>query len=189
MRTTFLLPLLALATANDRIARHDHDGDEHGGDVMDMTASSAASPPGLPSGVSHPSSALTLSSTPATHAHAHGHPPGHHHNSHAPVKEFLDDVALHEWHDFPPTYLDADFRLKNDSLIFGEVFPDDWDPETVASHPALMGLHVGCMMVAYFVLLPVGESRADGLMWTRSGMRTSGLPGLSSLPPRHTRGC
>lgn len=152
MRVTFLLPFLALATANDRIPRNGDDGDQDS-DAKDMTVNdAAASPPALPS------SALTLSSSsPTTFAQAHAQSPGHHHNSHAPVKEFLDDVALHEWHDFPPTYLDADFRLKNDSLIFGEVFPDDWDPETVTSHPGLMGLHVGCMMVAYFVLLPIGE--------------------------------
>ncbi|KLT39959.1 hypothetical protein CC85DRAFT_232023, partial [Cutaneotrichosporon oleaginosum] len=90
-------------------------------------------------------------------------PPAHNHNSHAPVKEFLDDAALHEWHDFPPTYMDADFRLTPDKVIFGEVFPADWDAATVASHPGLMFAHVACMVIAYFVLLPIGLAlRAAG---------------------------
>ncbi len=87
----------------------------------------------------------------------------HHHSSHTPAKTILDDVDIHNWHQFPPTYLAADFRLTNDSAIFGEDFGEDWDPAKANGHPGLMVLHVGAMMVAYFGALPVGESAFDFL--------------------------
>jgi hypothetical protein len=80
----------------------------------------------------------------------------HSHNSHAKVKEYLDDADIHYWHKFPPTYLDADFRLTKDNTIFGEDLPEDWPGDT-PSHPGLMIMHVGAMMLAYFALLPISE--------------------------------
>lgn len=156
MRAALLLPTLALVRA-ELMARHDHHGG-HGAEP-DSPAVSAVSAAKVFEAAPLPATSASPSAMPSHgHGHAHGPPPAHNHNPHAPVKEFLDDVALHELHDFPPTYMDADFRLTNDSVIFGEVFPDDWDPETVASHPGLMFAHVGCMIAAYFALMPISAS-------------------------------
>lgn len=179
MRATLLLPFLAAAALGANVPRHGDDEHEleHEHGTMDMDMASDTAHVGVDNDFSSPSSSFlesiaiaspsvapasspSAASPPSDHAHGHagGHAPGGHtHNPHAPVKEYLDDAALHMYHDFPPTYMDADFRLEKDMVIFGEVFPDDWDPETVASHPMLMVAHVGCMMLAYFVLLPVGE--------------------------------
>ncbi|WVW85528.1 hypothetical protein I302_107566 [Kwoniella bestiolae CBS 10118] len=103
------------------------------------------------------SSAVTSPST-SSHSHPttnHPHPPSaHDHGSHTPPKEKLDDEAVHALHHFPPTYLDADFRLDNDTAIFGEEFDESWDPQEVPSHQGLMALHGVLYYGAYFGLLP-----------------------------------
>jgi hypothetical protein len=101
-----------------------------------------------------PTAASAMSSTtavkpPDPHMHSHG--------SHEAAKVTLNDVDIHTWHDFPPSYLAADFRLTNDSAIFGEVFDEDWDPENASGHKGLMAAHVVAMCLAYFGALPMGE--------------------------------
>ncbi|TXT15743.1 hypothetical protein VHUM_00246 [Vanrija humicola] len=93
--------------------------------------------------------AATASALPAA-----AHAPGHHHHK-GPVKTTLDDAEIHRWHTFPPTYLDADFRLTKDQAIFGEDLGEGWDPATVPSHPRLMAAHVVAMVLAYFGALPI----------------------------------
>ncbi|WWC90617.1 uncharacterized protein L201_005553 [Kwoniella dendrophila CBS 6074] len=110
-----------------------------------------------------PSSSSTINSNPTSHSHEHGHsveerPPSghdHDHGSHTEAKIELDDIGIHKWHYFPPTYLDADFKLDNDSAIFGEEFDDDWNPDEFVSHKALMALHSLLYYGAYFGLLPI----------------------------------
>lgn len=155
MRASLLLPLLpvALVAATTPEVRHGHHHieppDENGVGLEHDVAT-----PAIPTS---PVSSASAAAPSHTHEAPSNPPDAHRHNSHAPVKEFLDDVELHNWHDFPPTYMDADFRLTKDSVIFGEEFPEDWDPETVASHPGMIFAHVGCMIMAYFVLLPLGR--------------------------------
>ena len=84
-------------------------------------------------------------------------PEGHDHGSHTPPKDILDDEDIHWWHHFPVTYLSADFRLDRDSAIFGEEFPEGWDPEQGQGHRTFMGLHVLGMILAYFGALPLCE--------------------------------
>ena len=98
------------------------------------------------------------SSEPTPPPHAPAPHSGHNHGSHEAPKEILNEVGIHFWHKFPPTYLDADFKLDKDSAIFGEDFDADWDPEAANGHKVLMLFHVGAMMVAYFVALPICES-------------------------------
>lgn len=182
MRAALLLPCVAaLAAASGPIARHgghdDMDGMMDGDNgMMGAPAMSASSlPPPRPfdtAAEAAAASATDASSAPAapaaptpgsdSHNDAHDKPARpphdpHGHHSHAPVKEFLNDTDIHLWHKFPPTYLDADFRLTQDSVIFGEELPADWPGET-PSHPGLMVLHVAAMVVAYFGALPIGES-------------------------------
>lgn len=95
-------------------------------------------------------SSATIPTPPDPHA-AHGH------GSHSAPKDTLDDVDIHFWHKFPPTYLAADFRLDNDSAIFGEDFDEAWDPETASGHKGLLLTHVGGFYTAYLGLLPVGK--------------------------------
>lgn len=138
-------------------------GGHHDADTPAMSSmmASASAAPG-------PSSSAAVAPAPAAeHGHGSAHdsaprpPDPHGHHSHAPVKEFLNDTEIHLWHKFPPTYLDADFRLTQDSVIFGEELPADWPGDT-PSHPGLMIVHVVSMCLAYFGALPIGESSCVG---------------------------
>ncbi|BEI83231.1 hypothetical protein CcaverHIS002_0310990 [Cutaneotrichosporon cavernicola] len=133
MRAAVFLLFIALAHA-ERIALHG-DRHDHGAELPSPVASDEEVPQTVSLALASSSYLASPSAALPGHDHGHGQPPGHNHNSHAPVREVLDDIGLHEWHDFPPTYMDADFRLTKDSVIFGEVFPEGWDPESVASHP------------------------------------------------------
>jgi len=84
-------------------------------------------------------------------------PHGHNHGSHTEPKYVLDDVDIHFWHKFPPSYLAADFRLDNDSAIFGEEFDETWDPDDASGHRGLVILHALGFYTAYFGLMPVGK--------------------------------
>lgn len=143
---------------------HNEDPEEnqsHGGthdhhDVMDMPSGSSA-----PTASAPISSSSAVSPDSAAHhdmSEPHGPPPDHHHShgSHAAAKVELNDAEIHYWHSFPPSYLAADFRLTNDSVIFGEELPAEWDPETASGHKGLMVLHVVFMCMAYFAVLPIG---------------------------------
>ncbi|RSH88825.1 hypothetical protein EHS25_003053 [Saitozyma podzolica] len=120
----------------------DDDGDALGV-AMDMDMNMHSASPTAASAVS----STTAVRPPDPHMHSHG--------SHEAAKVTLNDVDIHNWHDFPPSYLAADFRLTNDSAIFGEVFDEDWDPENAAGHKGLMTAHVGAMCLAYFGALPI----------------------------------
>jgi hypothetical protein len=165
MRAALLLPLLALSVSAQVIApRHgdDHDEDMDMSDMMndhsDDTPMSQHMDNLLAATVVLPPTTAAVTVIPSTTAAAAPTPHDpHNHNSHAKVKEYLDDADVHYWHKFPPTYLDADFRLTKDSVIFGEDLPDDWPGDT-PSHPGLMMMHVGAMMLAYFALLPISKS-------------------------------
>ena len=85
-------------------------------------------------------------------------PHGHSHGSHVAAKVTLDDQSVHQWHHFPPTYLAADFRLDNDSAIFGEEFDETWDPDDASGHKILMIAHIVGMTAAYFGALPISTS-------------------------------
>lgn len=86
------------------------------------------------------------------HGHSHGH--GGHHQ---PQVE-LNETDVHYWHQFPASYLAADFRLAKDQAIFGEELDDTWSPENAGGHRGLAFLHAGLFLVAYFGLLPIGKS-------------------------------
>ncbi|WVR09504.1 hypothetical protein IAU60_006572 [Kwoniella sp. DSM 27419] len=102
------------------------------------------------------STAWSLDVLPTLTAHPHGKPPGgHDHGSHTPAKTVLDDDNIHFWHKFPPTYLDADFKLDNETAIFGEEFDQYWRVDEVISHRGLMIMHVVTYYGAYFGLLPI----------------------------------
>lgn len=190
MRAGTLLPLLVLsvaAVADDRIARRH--GDDHDDMDMDMdmdepplpTASIASQVTDNASAASTStiaSASLAPTPTPAPPAHAGGGH-GHGHNMHAPVKDKLNDTDIHLWHSFPPTYLDADFRLTQDSVIFGEDLPLDWDPSTHPSHRGLMLAHVVSMVLAYFAALPIGKYFASWGLVSVCRLRH-----LSPVPPR-----
>lgn len=197
MRAALLLPcVFALAAASGPIARHGgHDDDMMDSEMMGEMPEGVTSmapvsmaPPPRPFGTM--TKAAEPSPTPGSDDHHDSHdaaphhddhhdeapPDPHGHHSHAPVKEFLNDTDIHRWHKFPPTYLDADFRLTQDSVIFGEELPADWPGET-PSHPGLMILHVAAMCVAYFGALPVGEycsRQALSGLGDVSGMEGSG---------------
>ncbi|ORX38439.1 hypothetical protein BD324DRAFT_578083 [Kockovaella imperatae] len=80
----------------------------------------------------------------------------HDHGEHQVAGDELDESEIHNaWHSFPPTYLAADFRLNNDTAIFGEEFDAEWDPDEANGHRGLMMLHVLAMIGAYFVALPI----------------------------------
>lgn len=111
----------------------------------------------------------------AAHA-AQGH--HHSHSAHSAPTVALNDTDIHYWHSFPPSHLAADFRLDEDSAIFGEEFPSDWrvtgdgaggeggeESESVVRVRGVdtgkrgwMVLHVVAMCVAYFGALPICES-------------------------------
>ncbi|WVQ95039.1 hypothetical protein IAU59_002131 [Kwoniella sp. CBS 9459] len=124
------------------------DGDMRMGASSTTSASNAIATPS--------SSAVSFTEQSSAHQHAHGKPPGgHDHGSHTAAKTELDDENIHYWHHFPPTYLAADFKLDNDSAIFGEEFGESWDPEQIESHKGLMAVHVLTYYGAYFGLLPL----------------------------------
>ncbi|WWC63391.1 uncharacterized protein I303_105991 [Kwoniella dejecticola CBS 10117] len=97
----------------------------------------------------HDHAAKPLSSPKSSSGHDHNH------GSHTPAKVKLDDQAIHALHYFPPTYLDVDFKLDNDSAIFGEEFDEHWDVGALESHKGLKALHALLYYGAYFGLLPI----------------------------------
>ena len=110
----------------------------------------------------HGSELNTSASTGNSHTHViadatFSPPDPHSHGSHRAPKVSLDDTGIHHWHQFPPTYLAADFRLDNDTAIFGEEFDETWDPENASGHKGLMLIHVLGMTLAYFGALPIGK--------------------------------
>ncbi|OCF57532.1 cytoplasmic protein [Kwoniella mangroviensis CBS 10435] len=125
--------------------------EEHTHAVMTSTSDIADSAPSSSSAVA---STSTATSNPS-HSHSDHPPSPHDHGSHTAPKEKLDDESVHRWHHFPPTYLDADFRLDNDTAIFGEEFDETWDPQEVSSHRGLMAIHALLYYGAYFGLLPI----------------------------------
>ena len=136
-------------------ARIAHGDDHEGGLIPSMhdlghEASSGASE-ALTSGISSASVASTpsASAVPPPNPHSHG--------SHSAPLEVLDDAGIHFWHHFPPTYLAADFRLDNDSAIFGEEFDETWDPKKASGHRTLAFTHAFVFYAAYFGFLPVGK--------------------------------
>ncbi|OCF31554.1 cytoplasmic protein [Kwoniella heveanensis BCC8398] len=134
-------------------AEHDNEEVDHGDDMhMDALSSTASTT----ASVSAPSSSAVSTKQPSSSEHAHGKPPGgHDHGTHTAAKTVLDDENIHYWHHFPPTYLAADFKLDNDSAIFGEEFDESWHPEEFESHKGLMAIHVLTYYGAYFGLLPL----------------------------------
>ncbi|WRT68496.1 uncharacterized protein IL334_005472 [Kwoniella shivajii] len=180
--STVLLSIVLPSTASASPIHHDiinrHEDDEHGsigmginmhGDEMgddreaykgdtesydtDKITSSIVSG-GENSFASSSASSSAVSQSPSSKAPSHP-PSGHDHGSHTAAKTVLDDESVHEWHHFPPTYLDVDFKLDNDSAIFGEEFDDTWNPETLESHKRLMMIHTSLFYGAYFGLLPI----------------------------------
>jgi hypothetical protein len=81
----------------------------------------------------------------------------HHHGSHMPAILKLNDTKIHLKHHFPPSYLAADFKLCQDTAIFGEEFDQTWNKEEIASHKGLMVLHVLGYYGAYFGIMPLGK--------------------------------
>ena len=141
-------------------ASHDMDMDMAGGDSMDMPEVVDLDPSADASGNPSTSSSSTVAThDSAVHSQPSGEDPaGHHHGSHTAPKVVLDDESIHQWHHYPPSYLAADFRLDNDSAIFGEEFDEAWDPAEAGGRKGLMVLHVVGMSLAYFAALPIGES-------------------------------
>ncbi len=86
-------------------------------------------------------------------------PDPHWHDFHAAPKVKLDDESIHLIHHFPPSYLAVDFRLDNDSAIFGEEFDESWDPDAAQGHARLMAVHALGMVLGYFGALPIGLHR------------------------------
>jgi len=103
------------------------------------------------------------------HGHDHGHGHGHGHGEHHKPQTDLNETDVHYWHHFPASYLAADFRLAKDQVIFGEELDDTWSPEDAGGHRTLVIVHAGLFLVAYFGLLPIGES--NQMEWVRSGIR------------------
>lgn len=116
---------------------------------------------GISSAITSSSEASTANSSASSHEHSHeSHgaeqaPDPHSHGAHNAALEMLNDTEIHRWHHFPPTYLDADFRLDADSAIFGEEFDESWDLEDVESHKGLAFVHAFLMGLAYFGVLPI----------------------------------
>jgi hypothetical protein len=124
-------------------------------------------------------SAFTSGAKASLHEAAAHAAQGHHHShgAHSAPIVALNDTDIHYWHSFPPSYLAADFRLDEDSAIFGEEFPPDWresgdgaggeggeESERVVRVRGIdtgkrgwMVLHVVGMCVAYFGALPICE--------------------------------
>ena len=120
----------------------------------------------------HNSSAVSPSPLPPQ-PHAHS---GHSHGSHAAPLTTLDDAGIHFWHKFPPTYLAADFRLDNDSAIFGEEFDETWDPENESGHKGLVFLHAVGFYSAYFGLLPLSKCHSKSPLITALALRAAEHP-------------
>ncbi|WVQ80188.1 hypothetical protein IAT38_002293 [Cryptococcus sp. DSM 104549] len=177
--TTFLLAgLLAAAAPSPVVAALEppiarHEAHEHGEGMMDMGSAGgeeeAEETQPAPAEMDPPASSVTGHSdlpSPSPSAPAHpphgdhaGHadspPDPHAHGSHAAPLDVLNDTDIHRWHKFPPTYLDADFRLDADSAIFGEEFDASWDLSKIESHKGMAGVHAALMMLAYFGVLPI----------------------------------
>lgn len=152
------------------LARHDGEDDSMDMDVDEVNASTEDTPAvddamasaSISSAITSSSEASTPNSSAPSHEHSHeSHgaekAPDPHSHSHSAALEILNDTDIHRWHQFPPTYLDADFRLDADSAIFGEEFDDSWNLEEVESHKGLALVHAFLMGLAYFGVLPVGE--------------------------------
>lgn len=158
--TTILLSIVSNATPSGRAGLldlrderhhegHYHDGHASGHEAMVMSESTA----GVENDDVASTSAVIASPKPTSiHSDPHG---GHSHGSHAPAKTVLDDADIHFWHKYPPSYLAADFRLDNDSAIFGEEFDEAWDPNDASGHRGLAILHVLSFYTAYFGFLPI----------------------------------
>ncbi|WVQ71956.1 hypothetical protein IAR50_001498 [Cryptococcus sp. DSM 104548] len=177
--TTFLVatlfsaafPALAIpdtAAGPLALARHEGEDDgmpmsmEHTQDAAKETQTREILTPvasALASATSAVQSAVASSSQAASgHSHGAAHvsaPDPHSHGSHQEALTVINDTDIHRWHKFPPTYLDADFRLDADSAIFGEQFDETWNLEEIESHKGLALLHASLMAVAYFGLLPL----------------------------------
>ncbi|KAK8854705.1 hypothetical protein IAR55_003444 [Kwoniella newhampshirensis] len=119
-------------------------------DDEDLTTENEVANNTKPSSHSHPAPAP---------AHAHDHaevpPDPHSHGTHTTAMVKLNDTDIHRWHHYPPSYLSADFRLNNDTAIFGEEFDATWNVEEVESHKGLMLVHAVSMISAYFAVLPI----------------------------------
>ncbi|KAL7422561.1 hypothetical protein Q5752_003209 [Cryptotrichosporon argae] len=156
---------LAVATP---LRRHDGDDDEIDmGGMQDDSSVSMGMPDLVSSSAVASSSAASVAPAPSHAAHAHATAAvaaaagGHHHSG--PVLSVLNETRVHAGHAFPPSYLAADFRLTNDSVIFGEVLPADWDADAVASHPGLKLAGTAAFVAAYFGVLPIALAlRAAG---------------------------
>lgn len=172
MRAAIFLPLLALSVSASLNVRHgddenmdmetDHEHEHEHGNGHDATTHSFLT--AVPEVATWTASSSAVAQSASVPKHTPHNP--HDHHSHAPVKDKLDDADIHYWHKFPPTYMDADFRLTNDSVIFGEDLPADWPGET-PSHPGLMIAHVASMIAAYFAILPISKSSLPPL-WASS---------------------
>ena len=118
--------------------------------------------------VALPSASSKMLARPKTTISPHSSPPsahGHNHGSHTEPKYILDDVDIHFWHKFPPSYLAADFRLDNNSAIFGEELDETWDPENASGHRGLVLMHALGFYSAYFGLLPIGKFDKPRMWW------------------------
>lgn len=143
----------------------DMDVDEVNASTEDTPAvDDAMASASISSAITSSSEASTPNSSAPSHEHSHeshgaekAPDPHSHSHSHSAALEILNDTDIHRWHQFPPTYLDADFRLDADSAIFGEEFDDSWNLEEVESHKGLALVHAFLMGLAYFGVLPVGE--------------------------------
>lgn len=157
------LPATFAAPSSDLAARHDHHHDHSNAGVDQLAApdkvveasSLAISPTPTLSGSS---SSFTTPSDPSAHGHGNGHGHGHGHGSHHQPQVQLNETDVHHWHHFPPSYLAADFRLSKDQVIFGEELDESWTPEDEGGHRMLAFGHAGTFILAYFGILPIGES-------------------------------
>ncbi|WVO14412.1 hypothetical protein L204_102045 [Cryptococcus depauperatus] len=158
--STVFLPALVVADPSSLsmtpvlAARH---GEEHGdmamGDPLEPSENVDVDGIGemLPSAFG---SATTMPAPHSPHPHADHPPDPHAHGSHMAAMEMLNDTEIHRLHHFPPTFLDADFRIDRESAIFGEDLAD-WDLEQIESHRGLILTHAVLMGLAYFGLLPI----------------------------------
>lgn len=163
--TSGYLPAIFAAPSLDLVARHDHHHDhshaedEHLGHIDEMAVAQPSSI--ATSATPIPSSSSTSSivaSNPHAQAHDHGHGHGHGHGSHHKPQVELNETDVHHWHHFPPSYLAADFRLSKDQVIFGEELDESWTPENEGGHRMMAFGHAATFILAYFGILPIGES-------------------------------
>lgn len=153
------LPSAAAAPSLQLHERHDHHDHHESVDVGVVTTSSDSASASAPSTVGLAgSSSLSAGSHPVMSDH-HG---GHGHGGHHKAQLQLNDTDVHYYHHFPPSYLAADFRLDQDQVIFGEELDDDWNAKEAGGHRTLAFVHAGSFVLAYFGVLPIGESSPPG---------------------------